>query len=85
MLLLFEGVIRERIGDGRQYVVERSDGELAIQVATCIFGAFTKRHQLTIGDNTLAFLDTKSLVYLPGTVTDTYQGKLVVDFCNGTV
>ena len=77
------GTVRERMGNGRQYIIESCDGPLHVQSHTCIFGAFTKRHPLAIGDRILAIVDPVQLMYLPGWIIGTNQGNIVVKFCDG--
>ncbi|XP_070554779.1 von Willebrand factor A domain-containing protein 3B-like [Ptychodera flava] len=77
------GQVKERVGNGRQYIIEWADGKLQIQNSSCIFGAFTKRHRLALGDRVLAIADNQALVYLPGTITSVNGNRLVVKYCNG--
>nr|XP_006818317.1 PREDICTED: von Willebrand factor A domain-containing protein 3B-like [Saccoglossus kowalevskii] len=77
------GQVKERVGNGRQYIVEWADGSLQIQNSSCIFGAFTKRHRLALGDKVLAIINSQSLVYLPGVITSVNGNELVVKFCDG--
>ncbi|CAH1267973.1 VWA3A [Branchiostoma lanceolatum] len=78
------GTVKERVGNGRQYIVQWADETMQVQSSSCIFGAFTKRHALALGDRVLAVADPMALVYLPGWITGTNGQKLVVKFCNGT-
>ena len=79
------GAIRERVGNGRQYVVEGSDGKLAVQNSCHIFGAFTRRHQITLGDRVLAVADPELLLYLPGWVSSVRgAAEMDVNFCDGS-
>ena len=79
------GAVRKRVGNGRQYMIEWSDGQLSIQNASCIFGAFNKRHSLALGDKVLSISEAVHLMYLPGSVTGTNGDKLVIEFCDKTV
>ena len=78
------GAVRERIGNGRQYVIEWSDGQLSIQTSTHIFGPFTRRHPVSAGDYVLAIAHLEALEYLPGRVADNTDGRLTVEFCDGS-
>lgn len=75
--------MRERVGNGRQYVIEWSDGKLNVQSADRIFGVFTKRHPLGIGDRVLALAQPKYFIYLPGWVHAVTDGMLDIKFCDG--
>lgn len=83
--LLATGAVRERVGNGRQYSIEWSDGTMGMQSAPYIFGPFTKQHPLAVGDRVLAIVDSAELLYLPGIITNEKDGKLSVKFCDGSV
>lgn len=83
--LLILGAIRARVGNGRQYSVEWSDGTMGIQSAPYIFGPFTKQHPFSVGDRVLAIMDRHNLLYLPGIVMNAEDGRLTVKFCNGSM
>ena len=73
------------MGNGREYVIEWSDKKLQVQNSAMIFGAFTRRHRLAVGDHILAIANPVSLVYLPGLITGNAGEKLIVKLCDGTV
>ncbi|XP_064636642.1 von Willebrand factor A domain-containing protein 3B-like isoform X2 [Lineus longissimus] len=76
--------VTERVGNGRQYVISWADGNLSVQTSAAIFGAFTKRRPLAIGDHVLAIADPVRLAYLPGTIRDISNKQLIVKFCDGS-
>ncbi|XP_013387557.1 von Willebrand factor A domain-containing protein 3B [Lingula anatina] len=78
------GEVKKRIGNGRQYVVEWADGNMAVVMATNMFGACTKRHNLCVGERVLAVADDDTLLYLPGTVTAVESDRIGVRFSDGT-
>ncbi|KAK3738170.1 hypothetical protein QZH41_019678, partial [Actinostola sp. cb2023] len=77
------GTVRERVGNGRQYIIEWADQSVQLQSTGYIFGAHTKRHPLSIGDRVLALADPATYVYVPGWITGSNGRRLVVKFCNG--
>ncbi|KAK1167593.1 hypothetical protein AOXY_G10303 [Acipenser oxyrinchus oxyrinchus] len=77
------GEVRERVGDGKHYVILWADGSSAVQSAAFIFGRFTRSRTLTLGDRVLALAEPASLTYLPGVIRGVNGTKLVVTFCNG--
>jgi len=77
------GTVRERVGNGRQYIIEWADQTVQLQSSGYIFGAHTKRRPLTIGDRVLALSDPALYLYLPGWVAGANGRRLVIKFCNG--
>lgn len=77
------GTVRERVGNGRQYIIEWADQTVQLQSSGYIFGAHTKRRPLNVGDRVLALSDPALFVYLPGWIAGTNGRRLVIKFCNG--
>lgn len=77
------GTVRERVGNGRQYIIEWADQSVQLQSSGYMFGAHTKRRPLTIGDRVLALCDPALYVYLPGWIAGSNGRRLVIKFCNG--
>lgn len=77
--------VKERVGNGREYMLEWCDGSLSRQKSINIFGTFTKHHPLAIGDHVLAMVDTHQHVYLPGWVAGIVGNKINIKFCNGVI
>ncbi|XP_028400268.1 von Willebrand factor A domain-containing protein 3B-like [Dendronephthya gigantea] len=78
--LFYLGHVRDRVGNGRQYVVQWPEGDTQVQSSSLIFGAHTKRHQLAIGDKVLALSDKAQGIYEPGLITGVKGKKLSVKF-----
>ena len=76
--------MKERVGNGREYRVEGSDGKVQLQTSLHVFGAFTKRHPLAPGDRVLTMADRHQLHYLPGWVTESQGGEVTVNLCDGS-
>ncbi|CAB4013416.1 Hypothetical predicted protein, partial [Paramuricea clavata] len=74
------GNVHDRVGNGRQYVVQWPEGPCQVQSSSLIFGAHTKRHQLAIGDRVLALSDKAQGMYEPGLITGVKGKKLDVKF-----
>lgn len=77
--------VKERVGNGREYVLEWCDGEKSTQTSHHIFGVFTKHHPLSVGDHVLAMWDSHQHVYLPGWVAGIVGEKINIKFCDGTM
>ncbi|XP_074651656.1 von Willebrand factor A domain-containing protein 3B-like [Tubulanus polymorphus] len=75
--------VKERLDCGNEFVLVWADGSESEQSASCIFGPFTKRHPLTVGDKVLAVADEQTLTYLPGRISTIAIDKLAIRFCNG--
>lgn len=81
--MFYLGTVRERVGNGRQYIIEWADQSVQLQSSGYMFGAHTKRRPLAIGDRVLALLDPALYVYSPGWVAGANGRRLVIKFCNG--
>lgn len=79
-------LVKEQLDTGKEYRIEWANGKTATQMSCFMFGAFTKKHPLAIGDHVLAVANQKSLTYLPGRIIKSTNKRttLQVDFCNGT-
>lgn len=77
--------VKDRVGSGREYVVEWCDGEVAVQQSINIFGTFTKHHRLAVGDHVLAMSDEQQHIYLPGWVAGIVGNKINIRFCDGVI
>eukprot|EP00105_Crassostrea_gigas_P022697 XP_011442307.1 PREDICTED: uncharacterized protein LOC105338748 isoform X2 [Crassostrea gigas] len=77
--------VKERVGNGREYMLEWCDGEQSTQTSHHIFGVFTKHHPLSVGDHVLAMWDSNQHVYLPGWVAGIVGEKINIRFCDGTI
>ncbi|XP_021341552.1 uncharacterized protein LOC110442323 isoform X2 [Mizuhopecten yessoensis] len=77
--------VKERVGNGREYMLEWCDGSVTRQKSINIFGTFTKHHPLAIGDHVLAMVDEHQHVYLPGWVAGIIGDKINIKFCNGVI
>lgn len=65
------GKAKERIGNGRQYSIEWTDGSTCVQKAIFIFGPFSKRQKLTNGDYVLAMaVEPDQILFKPGVIKD---------------
>ncbi len=83
-MLVTSGAVKERVGTGREYEIEGSDGRRQRQASVHVFGAFTKRHPLAPGDHVLCAADPHHLHYLPGVVTAAARGQVSVSLCDET-
>jgi len=81
--MFYLGSVRERVSGPRNYLIEWADKKLQIQNYSFIFGAHTKRHELSVGDSVLAISDISTFTYLPGKVINVDEKRLTVEFCNG--
>ena len=77
--------MKDRVGNGREYVLEWCDGSLTQQKSINIFGTFTKHHPLAVNDHILAMADDKNHLYLPGWVAGIVGSKINIKFCNGAM
>ena len=78
-------LVKDQLDTHKEYDLEWADGRRSRQRSCFIFGAFTKKHPLAIGDHVLAVANEKSLTYLPGRIVRATNSRttLQVDFCNG--
>ena len=82
---MLTALVREQLDTHKEYRIEWADGALSTQRSCFIFGAFTKKHPLAVGDHVLAVANERSLTYLPGRIIKPTNSRttLQVDFCNG--
>lgn len=78
------GTVVERLKRGNFYNIEWADGHLSRQHSQHIFGAFSRRQRMALGDHVLAMNNFSSLTYLPGEIMEVNGNKLVVQFVDGT-
>lgn len=76
------GKILNRVGNGRQYTIEWSNGRTSLQNANHIFGELTRNPAFSINDNVLAPRET---VYLPGRIVGIQGDQLRIKFVDGIV
>jgi hypothetical protein len=76
------GKVIERIGNGRQYTIEWSNGSQSIQNAVHIFGTYTKNPSLIVNDYVLAPRET---IFIPGRIIGKKGSQLRVKFVDGIV
>lgn len=69
-----------RVGNGRQYTIEWSNGKQSIQNANHIFGKYTRNQQILNNDYVLA---PKETIFLPGRVLSQQGDQLRVKFVDG--
>lgn len=74
----------ERINRGNFYKIEWADGSISEQHSQHIFGAFSRRQRMALGDYVLGMLNFSSLTYLPGEIVEVNGNKLVVQFIDGS-
>uniref|UniRef100_A0A1I8GUR1 Tudor domain-containing protein n=1 Tax=Macrostomum lignano TaxID=282301 RepID=A0A1I8GUR1_9PLAT len=76
--------VKNRVGSGRQYVVEFSDGHQAVQALEFIFGGLSRRCSLHEGDRVLAQI-AKNIIFLPGWVMSVNSDSTVnIKFVDGS-
>uniref|UniRef100_A0A1I8JQU5 Tudor domain-containing protein n=1 Tax=Macrostomum lignano TaxID=282301 RepID=A0A1I8JQU5_9PLAT len=76
--------VKNRVGSGRQYVVEFSDGHQAVQALEFIFGRLSRRCSLHEGDRVLAQI-AKNIIFLPGWVMSVNSDSTVnIKFVDGS-
>ncbi|XP_071510905.1 von Willebrand factor A domain-containing protein 3B-like [Diadema antillarum] len=78
------GVIKSRVERSPMFVVEWADESVAVQNSRHIFGSFTRRQKMALGDYILAMVGESTMSYLPGKVTGVSGNKLTVEFCDGS-
>ncbi|KAJ8028013.1 von Willebrand factor A domain-containing protein 3B [Holothuria leucospilota] len=78
------GTVVERINRGNFYKIEWADGSISEQHSQHIFGAFSRRQRMALGDYVLGMLNFSSLTYLPGEIVEVNGNKLVVQFIDGS-
>jgi hypothetical protein len=78
----FQGKVRERIGNGRQYVVDWSGDRTSVQTANHIFGLYTHKPPIVVNDHVLA---SKNGIYLPGRVIGTKGENFRVKFVDNVM
>ena len=76
------GKVMNRVGNGRQYTVEWSNGKQSIQNANHIFGTYTRNPAIQANDYVLAPRET---IFLPGRVLGKRGNQLRVKFVDGVV
>lgn len=79
------GSVIEKVPAKPKYRVEWCDGTSSMQSPVHMFGAFTRRHKLTLGERILALRDHEALTYLPGLITGIEGSNLKVQFCDGAM
>ncbi|XP_071086987.1 von Willebrand factor A domain-containing protein 3B-like [Haliotis cracherodii] len=79
------GSVIEKVPAKPKYRVEWCDGTSSMQSPVHMFGAFTRRHKLTLGERILALRDHEALTYLPGQITGIEGSNLKVQFCDGAI
>ncbi|XP_041462948.1 von Willebrand factor A domain-containing protein 3B-like isoform X3 [Lytechinus variegatus] len=78
------GVIKSRIQRSPMFEVEWADESVSLQNSRHIFGSFTRRQKMALGDYVLAMISEALMSYLPGKVTGVKGNKLTVEFCDGS-
>lgn len=76
------GKIVSRVGNGRQYTVEWSNGKQSIQHANHIFGKYTRNQKIIKNDYVLA---PKETIFLPGRIQAKHGNQLRIKFVDGVV
>lgn len=76
------GKVIERIGNGRQYTIEWSNGSQSIQNAIHMFGAYTKNPSIIVNDYVLAPRET---IFIPGRIIGKKGSQLRVKFVDGKI
>ncbi|KAJ8282512.1 hypothetical protein COCON_G00050310 [Conger conger] len=77
--------VRQRVGNGKQYLIRWADGSSAVQDREWIFGKWSRARTLGVGDYALALADPTSHTFLPGVVQG-YTGTLLhIHFINGEI
>ena len=66
------------------FVIEWADDSVSYQNSRHIFGSFTRRQKMALGDYVLAMVSESTMSYLPGKVTGVQGRKLTVEFCDGS-
>ncbi|KAJ8351781.1 hypothetical protein SKAU_G00232570 [Synaphobranchus kaupii] len=74
--------VRQRVGNGKQYLVRWADGTSAVQDREWIFGKWSRTQTLGVGDYVLALADPASLIFLPGVVHGSTGTLLHIQFIN---
>lgn len=82
-LCSISGKIIERLGDSSQFVIQGS--ERRVQKTMFIFGDFTKRYRLYVGDRVLALANPRKGIYKPGLIEAVQDGHFTVRFYDNTV
>jgi hypothetical protein len=82
MISQFKGKIISRVGNGRQYTVEWSNGDQSIQNANHIFGIYTRNPAILVNDYVLG---PKETIYLPGRVIGKKGNQLRIKFVDGVM
>jgi hypothetical protein len=75
----------ERVGNGREYLLEWCDGSQSHQNSIHMFGVYTKHHRLAVGDHVLAMMDEQQHMYLPGWIAGIVGDKINIKFCEGSL
>ena len=70
----------ERVGNGRQFIIEWSNGKQSLQNVNHIFGALTRRPKIIVNDY---IIGPKETIFLPGRVIGKKGEQLRVKFVDG--
>lgn len=76
------GKVVNRVGNGRQYVIEWANGTQSIQNANHMFGQYTRNPAIIINDYVLA---PKETIFLPGRIIGKKGTQLRIKFVDGIV
>eukprot|EP00057_Strongylocentrotus_purpuratus_P015921 XP_011670395.1 PREDICTED: ATP-binding cassette sub-family A member 7-like [Strongylocentrotus purpuratus] len=66
------------------FELEWADERVSVQNSRHIFGSFTRRQKMALGDFVLAMISEALMSYLPAKVTGVSGNKLTVEFCDGS-
>jgi hypothetical protein len=75
------GKIVNRVGNGRQYTIEWSNGKQSIENSIHIYGKFTRNQTVLPNDYVLA---PKQTIFMPGRVVNRHGDQVKVKFFDGT-
>ncbi|XP_030837027.1 von Willebrand factor A domain-containing protein 3B isoform X4 [Strongylocentrotus purpuratus] len=78
------GVVKSRIERSPMFELEWADERVSVQNSRHIFGSFTRRQKMALGDFVLAMISEALMSYLPAKVTGVSGNKLTVEFCDGS-
>lgn len=76
--------MKSRIERSPMFELEWADERVSVQNSRHIFGSFTRRQKMALGDYVLAMISEALLTYLPAKVTGVSGNKLTVEFCDGS-
>lgn len=74
------GRVVDRVGHGRQYTIEWSNGKRSLQNSNHIFGVYTRNPKMIVNDYVLA---PKETIFLPGRIIGKRGEQLRVKFVDG--